>query len=863
MLSSPSGKLVQIEHALTAVGSGQTSLGIKAANGVVIATEKKLPSILVDEASVKKIQSLTPNIGVVYSGMGPDFRVLVRKSRKQAEQYHRLYKEPIPVTQLVRETAAVMQEFTQSGGVRPFGVSLLVAGFDDSGPQLYQVDPSGSYFSWKASAMGKNVSNAKTFLEKRYTDDMELDDAVHTAILTLKEGFEGQISGKNIEIGIIGTDKKFRVLTPAEIEDYLAEVEYKNDLVWDAMLWELEGWLWLDLKEDSEIMSLATMFAISSVPIPPQTENLLLARDLKVTEHKDSKSSSGKLIVECAISYIFIGPRIYGKSNFRWKTKSSNGGGAVEKSKRDGLYIDKRGKFRSFNNKKMSRKRCGSLRGRGWKYGSGFVDGVFPVMSPTGQQILDFVQKEVDKSSIWEILDTLPASHTIWDDIINVAVQLRLNKQWGSIILICEWILYKSSFKPDVICYNLLLDAYGQKSQHKAAESTYLELLEARCIPTEDTYALLLKAYCKSGLLDKAEAVFGEMRKYGLPPSAIVFDAYINGLIKGGNPQKALEIFQRMKRDQCQPSTDTYTTLINLYGKERKSYMALKLFHEMRSQKCKPNICTYTALVNAFAREGLCEKAEEIFEQMQKAGHEPDVYSYNALMEAYSRAGFPYGAAEIFSLMQHMGCEPDRASYNIMVDAYGRAGLHEDAEVAFEEMKRLGITPTVKSHMLLLSAYSKAGNVAKCEDIVNQMRKSGLELDTFVINSMLNLYGRLGQLEKMEEVLTAMEKGPYAADISTYNILINIYGRAGFFEKMEELFQSLPTKNLKPDVVTWTSRLGAYSRKKLYKRCLEIFEEMIDAGCYPDGGTAKVLLGACSSEDQTEQELNGRLALCP
>ncbi|KAK7268176.1 hypothetical protein RIF29_20867 [Crotalaria pallida] len=53
-------------------------------------------------------------------------------------------------------------------GVRPFGVSLLVAGYDDKGPQLYQVDPSGSYFSWKTSAMGKNVSNAKTFLEKRY-----------------------------------------------------------------------------------------------------------------------------------------------------------------------------------------------------------------------------------------------------------------------------------------------------------------------------------------------------------------------------------------------------------------------------------------------------------------------------------------------------------------------------------------------------------------------------------------------------------------------------------------------------------------------------------------------------------------------
>ncbi|CAM6090124.1 unnamed protein product [Calypogeia fissa] len=106
--------------------------------------------------------------------MGPDSRVLFRKSRKQAQQYHRLYQEVIPLSQLVRETAAVMQEFTQvwlyeicCKGVRPFGVSLLVAGYDDNGPQLYQVHSSGSYFSWKASAIGKNVLNAKTFLEKR------------------------------------------------------------------------------------------------------------------------------------------------------------------------------------------------------------------------------------------------------------------------------------------------------------------------------------------------------------------------------------------------------------------------------------------------------------------------------------------------------------------------------------------------------------------------------------------------------------------------------------------------------------------------------------------------------------------------
>lgn len=220
---SPSGKLVQIEYALNAVAAGATSLGIRAQNGVVVATEKKLPPLM-DETSVQKIAVITDNIGMVYSGMGPDFRVLVRKARKKAQQYFRFYKDPIPVVQLVQEVANIMQEFTQSGGVRPFGVSLLISGWDNEGPQLYQVDPSGSYFAWRASALGKGMIQAKTFLEKRYSQDIELDDAIQRAILTLKEGFDGQLTSNNIDIGIIKDDRKFTVLTPAQIKDYLDEV---------------------------------------------------------------------------------------------------------------------------------------------------------------------------------------------------------------------------------------------------------------------------------------------------------------------------------------------------------------------------------------------------------------------------------------------------------------------------------------------------------------------------------------------------------------------------------------------------------------------------------------------------------------
>ncbi|KAI9760255.1 MAG: putative proteasome subunit alpha type-2 [Chaenotheca gracillima] len=269
---SPSGKLVQIEYALNAVNQGVTSLGIKATNGIVLATEKKSSSPLIDPPSLSKVSLITPNIGMVYSGMGPDYRILVDKARKVSHTgYKRVYNEYPPTRILVQDVARVMQEATQSGGVRPYGVSLLIAGWDDGiepeadegamegvegdpekkkasgktggilkgGPSLYQVDPSGSYFPWKATAIGKSATSAKTFLEKRYTDGLELEDAIHIALLTLKETIEGEMNGETVEIGIVGAPAdhllgyegvegahgpRFRKLSPEEIEDYLTSL---------------------------------------------------------------------------------------------------------------------------------------------------------------------------------------------------------------------------------------------------------------------------------------------------------------------------------------------------------------------------------------------------------------------------------------------------------------------------------------------------------------------------------------------------------------------------------------------------------------------------------------------------------------
>jgi 20S proteasome subunit alpha 2 len=212
-----------------------------ATNGIVLATEKKSSSPLADPSSLEKISLVTPNIGMVYAGMGPDYRVLVDRARKVSHtNYKRIYNEYPPTRILVQDVARVMQEATQSGGVRPYGVSLLVAGWDEGilpedeedaskeqpkevemtesgeekkkpngktggilkgGPMLYQVDPSGSYFPWKATAIGKAATNAKTFLEKRYTDELELEDAIHIALLSLKDNIEGEMNGDTIEIG--------------------------------------------------------------------------------------------------------------------------------------------------------------------------------------------------------------------------------------------------------------------------------------------------------------------------------------------------------------------------------------------------------------------------------------------------------------------------------------------------------------------------------------------------------------------------------------------------------------------------------------------------------------------------------------
>jgi 20S proteasome subunit alpha 2 len=224
-----SGELTQVRYALTAVGNGETCIGIRAKNGIVLCCEKKIQSILIEETSIHKVEKIAPYLGVTYSGIGPDFSAVLLKARKDVQIYHSRYQDRITPFMLCKQVADLFQEFTQSGGVRPFGIGMLVGGYDEElGPQIYQIEASGTFYSWKATSMGRGAGQSKQFLEKRYSDDMDIEDAIHTAILTMKDCYEGEMTAKNIEIGVIRTadpNKEFKVLAVHEIADYLREVE--------------------------------------------------------------------------------------------------------------------------------------------------------------------------------------------------------------------------------------------------------------------------------------------------------------------------------------------------------------------------------------------------------------------------------------------------------------------------------------------------------------------------------------------------------------------------------------------------------------------------------------------------------------
>jgi proteasome alpha subunit len=225
---SPEGRLYQVEYATEAVRHGPLAVGVKATDGVVLVGEKRSPHALADLDTLRKVLLIDDHVGTAIAGLHADARKLIDQARVQSQVNRLSYDEPISIQSLVVNICDTKQLHTQYGGVRPYGVALLVAGVDDHGPQLYTTDPSGSFWGWKAAAIGKESDAVREYFAEHYKPTLKLPEALNLALDGLfKVADKGDVDpaerAKSIEIGQISvTDKMFRILEQDEVEGILS-----------------------------------------------------------------------------------------------------------------------------------------------------------------------------------------------------------------------------------------------------------------------------------------------------------------------------------------------------------------------------------------------------------------------------------------------------------------------------------------------------------------------------------------------------------------------------------------------------------------------------------------------------------------
>lgn len=205
-------------------------MGVLGANAVVLGVEKKSVAKLQEERTVRKICLLDDHVVMAFAGLTADARILINRAQIECQSHKLTVEDPVTLEYITRYIASLKQKYTQSNGRRPFGMSCLIGGFDYDGlPHLYQTEPSGIYYEWKANATGRSAKTVREFLEKYYTPE-EVATESGTVKLAIKALLEVVQSGqKNLEIAVMRRGEPLTMLDSATIEKYVTQIEKEKE----------------------------------------------------------------------------------------------------------------------------------------------------------------------------------------------------------------------------------------------------------------------------------------------------------------------------------------------------------------------------------------------------------------------------------------------------------------------------------------------------------------------------------------------------------------------------------------------------------------------------------------------------------
>lgn len=228
---SPDGRLLQVEYAKKTVRQGSTAIGMTCSDGVLLVTDKRVVDPLIKPESVEKIWKIDDHIASTASGILSDARVLIERAQLKAQQHRVTYDSPIDVLTIVKDICDLKQICTQSGGLRPFGVSVIVAGVDNGKTKLFETDPTGIYFECRANVIGEGEVEVEEILHKEYKDDNDIEDNLALAVKALKSYLGENYNVERIDAAFIDKEKKlFTKISRSMIEQASSGVKENKKL---------------------------------------------------------------------------------------------------------------------------------------------------------------------------------------------------------------------------------------------------------------------------------------------------------------------------------------------------------------------------------------------------------------------------------------------------------------------------------------------------------------------------------------------------------------------------------------------------------------------------------------------------------